>query len=94
MVRSDQDVVAGNQVHHPQERRTRHIARQAADLARLQVDDERIAEALRHERHALIIRRDVGTLAEVSQRFDVCRQLVELTAGLRCANRGSAARTK
>jgi hypothetical protein len=58
-------------VHHPQEGRAGDIAGQAADDARLQIDDKRVAEALVHEGHALIVGRDVGSLSEMSQNLDV-----------------------
>jgi len=77
VVRANQDVVAGHQVHHAQECRPRHIARQALNDARLQVDDHRITKALGHERHTLVIRRNVRPLAEMGQHLNGRREIVQ-----------------
>jgi hypothetical protein len=68
-------------MHHAQKDGSRHIAGQAANLARFQVDDHRIAEALGHERHPLIVGGDIGTFSEVSEHFDVRGQVLQRIGG-------------
>jgi hypothetical protein len=64
-------------MHHPQKRGTRNTAGEATDYARLEVNNEGIAEALRHEGDPLVIGREVGPLTEVRQHFHVFRQVIE-----------------
>src|SRR5262249_12162474 len=75
VVRTDQDVVSGNQVHDAQESRRRNVASKALNDARLEVDDHGISEAFGHERNALVVRRNVRALAEVSKDLDVRGQM-------------------
>ena len=58
------------------------IARQAADDARLQIENEGVAEALVHESDSAVIGRDVGSLAEVGEDFDIRRQMFQRIARL------------
>ena len=74
---TNQDVVAGYQVHHAQECRPRHIACQALDDARLHVDDHRITKALGHKRHTLVIRRNVCSLTKMGQHLNGRREIVQ-----------------
>ncbi len=80
-LRSDQEEVRAGQVHDAQEGRARDGAGEAADRARLEVDHERVAEALRHEGHAPVVGREVGPLAEVGQHLHVRRQAIERAVG-------------
>src|SRR5437660_12934349 len=56
MIGTDQDVVAGHQVHHPQKHGGRHIAGEGAAVAGLEVDYHGMAQALRHDSGAPISR--------------------------------------
>jgi hypothetical protein len=55
---------------------------QAADDAGLEIHHHGVAEAFRHERDPLAVRRDVGALAEMRDLLNVGRQLVQLASGL------------
>src|SRR3954469_10158356 len=65
MIRSDKNVVPRDQMHNAEKNRARHIAGQAGNDARLQVNQHGIPKALRHKRHTLIIGRDIGSLPKV-----------------------------
>ena len=60
--------------------RRRDVAGEAANDAGLQVDHEGVAEAFVHEGHALVIRREVGTLTEMGKHFHVLRKGIERIA--------------
>ena len=80
--RADQEVVAVRQILHAQEARMR-IVREQPDGPRRQVDLERVAEALRHERDPPPVRRPGRAFPEPRQVRDVGRQMVFRVARLR-----------
>ena len=69
-------------MHHSQERRSRNAAGEAPDGPGVEIDDERIAEALGHESNAPVVRRDVRALAEVGELSDVGWQVIEWASGV------------
>ncbi|MGB7846664.1 MAG: hypothetical protein WBL63_13695, partial [Candidatus Acidiferrum sp.] len=69
----DEDVVSGDQVHHPEESRRGNIAGKALNNAGFEVNHHGVSEALGHERHALVIGRDVSALSKMRENFDVRR---------------------
>src|SRR5438309_1586813 len=69
-------------MHNSQEGRTGNAAGQASDHPRLQVDHKGIAEALVHECHTLVVRREVSPLAEVRKDLDIGRKVVQRGPGL------------
>jgi hypothetical protein len=73
VVRADEDVVSRDQVHHPEESRRRYIAGEALNGAGFEVNDHGVSEALCHERHALVVGRDISALSKMRENFDVRR---------------------
>jgi hypothetical protein len=82
VVGADEDVVPGNEVHHAEECGGGDVAGEAGDGTVFEVDEHGVAEALGHEGDALVVRGDVGALAEVRENFDVGRKVVERIAGI------------
>jgi len=68
-------------MHDTQKGHRRNIARQALNRARPQVDNHRVPETLGHKSHTLVVGRNVGALAEVSEDFDVCGQVLQRVVG-------------
>jgi hypothetical protein len=89
MIRPHQNVIARYQVHDPQKRRGWHVAGQATDDARFEVDDHGIAKALRHESDVLVVRGDVRTLPEVGKNLNVGGQVIEWIARLPLGRHGN-----
>ena len=84
MVGANENVIAGHQVHHTEKGCGGHVAGQASDNARLQINHHGVAETLRHKRDALVIGRDVGALAKVREYFNILRQMFHLVFGAAC----------
>jgi len=68
-------------MHHAEENGGGYVARQALDHARLEVDDHRIAETFCHEGNALVVRGDIGALAEMRENLNVGRQMLQWILG-------------
>jgi hypothetical protein len=64
-------------MHDAQERGPWDIASKAADDASFQVNSKSVAETLVHENQRVILGRDVGSFAKMSQDLDLGRQMVE-----------------
>jgi len=73
MVRADEQVVSGDQVHHSKESGGGNVAGETLNDAGFEVNHHGVAEALCHERHALVVGRDVSALSKVRENFDVRR---------------------
>jgi hypothetical protein len=58
-------------VHYPEERRGGYIAGEALNDARFEVNHHGVSEALSHERHALIVGRNVSALSKMGENLDV-----------------------
>ena len=71
VVRADEQVVSVDQVHHAEESRRGNITGEALNDAGFEVDHHGVAEALCHERHALVVGRDVSALSKMRENFDV-----------------------
>jgi hypothetical protein len=67
-------------MHYAQKRRAGDVASKTANRTRLEIDDERIAKTFIHEGNPCIIRRNIGTLAEMSQYLDIFWQMIERIA--------------
>jgi len=64
-------------MHNPEEGSPGYAAGDAADRAGLQVDHKRVTKAFVHERNALVVGRDVGSLAKVRQHLDILGEMIE-----------------
>ena len=67
-------------MHHPQKGGARHIAGQALNDARLQVDHHGVAKTLGHECDTLVVGRNVRAFPEMGQNLDIRRQMIERAA--------------
>ena len=72
VVRADEQVVLGDQVHHSQESRRRNIASEALNEAGFE-SITMASPKLLHERHALVVGRDISALSKMRENFDVRR---------------------
>ena len=78
---TDQNEIARGQMHDPEKCCARHVTRQTADNARLQINYERVTEALVHERNTLIIGGEISTLAKVCEHLDIAWKMIEWITG-------------
>jgi hypothetical protein len=87
VARADKEVVAVRQVMHAKESGVTEVAGEQSSQPRLQVDLERVTEALRHEGDATAVRGPDGALAEAGEACDPSGELI-----LRISRRASLRR--
>ena len=76
LARADEEVVAVGQVVDAQEAGVAEVAGEQSRQPRVQIDLERVAEALRHEGDALAVGRPHGALAEAGELGDLRREML------------------